>query len=130
MTPSLLTALLASGVIASLVTSLFSLYNLKQTNKKLVDIEKLKNENTIQTFRYTKLYEINIELNALPSIDYNYLESKDGQLVQSKELFKKVVSETTSHFSSLGKIFNKAQPLFNEKNSEIYRVFHNLYAQG
>lgn len=110
--------LLTSGVIASLLTSLFSLYNLKQTNTRLFELERLKNANTIQSFRYSKLHELNTELSALPAIDYNYLESKDGKQVENIELIKKVLLETTERFSTIKQFYSKVKPFLDEKYIE------------
>ena len=114
MEPNLLMILLSSGVVASVITSIINLASIKTTNKRLLRIEELKNDNSINTFRYTKLFELNVELNNLPDIDYTFLEKKNGQLVQSKEKLARVVGNSTNRFSEFVKIYNKSKPLFDE----------------
>ncbi len=111
---STLTMLLTSGVIASIFTSVFGLITSNKASKRLKSIEEFKANNSIQTFRYTSLYNINIELNELPALSYNYLEHKDGKLEQSNELLTKVVSQQTDRYSRLINIYYKAKPLFNQ----------------
>jgi len=116
METNLLTILLSSGVIASVVTSIINLISIKTTNKRLLQIEKFKSDNSINTFRYTKLFELNAELNSLPDIDYTFLENKNGKLVQNQNKMAKVVGKSTDRFSEFVKIYNKAKPLFDENN--------------
>ena len=123
MKTELLTILLSSGVLASVVTSIINLVSIRATNKRLFQIEKFKSNNSITTFRYTKLFELNVELNNLPNIDYTMLEKKNGKLVQNKEKVAKVVGESTNRFSTFVKIFNKARSLFDESViSEVQKL--------
>jgi len=112
---NVLTILLSSGVIASVITSIFNLISIRNTNKRLLQVEQIKNDYSIKTFRYTKLFELNAELYNLPDIDDTFLENKDGKLVHSKEKFAKVVRERRSQNSNFVKIFFKAKPLFDKK---------------
>ncbi len=77
--------------------------------------EKLKNNNDINTFRYTKLFELNEELNNLQDIDYTMLKKDNNEnLIQDKNKMAKVIGDSTNRFSDFSKIFQKARPLFNE----------------
>lgn len=114
MEANLLTILLSSGVMASVIASIINLISIRTTNKRLLRIEEFKNDNSINTFRYTKLFELNVELNSLPDIDYTLQENKNGKLVYCKEKVAKVVGESTNRFSMFVKIYNKAKPLFDE----------------
>jgi hypothetical protein len=127
----LLTVLLSSGVLAAIVTSIINLISIKATNKRLLQIEELKNDNSINSFRYTKLFELNAELNSLPEIDYTILEKKNGKLVQSENKKTKVVGESTNRFSMFVKIYNKAKPLFDESIiSELKDLISNEKAES
>ncbi|WP_442267384.1 hypothetical protein ACSIGC_06830 [Tenacibaculum sp. ZS6-P6] len=110
-----MTIILTSGVVASIFTSVFGLITSNNTNKRLKSIEEFKVNNSIQAFRYTSLYNINIELNELPAISYNYLEQEEGgKYVQSQELLAKVVSEQTDRYHRLISVYFKAKPLFSQ----------------
>jgi len=110
----LLTILLSSGVLAAIITSIINLISIRTTNKRLLLIEELKNDNAINTFRYTKLFDLNAELNNLPDVDYTMLDNHEGKLVWSKDKVIKVVGESTNRFSMFIKIYNKSKPLFDE----------------
>lgn len=110
-----LTIILTSGVVASLVTSIIAFINTNNTNKRLIQIEKIKKDNSIQTFRYTKLFEINEELNNLPDIDYTFLSNKNGKLIQDKNKLAKVIGQSTERFSKFEKIYYKSKPLIDEE---------------
>ncbi len=119
METSIVTILLTSGVIASVLTSIFGLITSNNANKRLKSIEEFKANNSIQTFRYTSLYNINIDLNELPAISYNYLEeNKDGKFEQNKELLKKVISKQSDRYYIWIKIYFKAKPLLNQSYLE------------
>lgn len=133
---------LTSTVIASLITSLFTLYNAIQTNKRLFDIEKIKNNYSLKTFQYTKLYDLYIEVANLAEIDSNYLELKDGQLVQSKELLIQVITNLKNRFYLINSVFrrakvilssdviNKINSLFDEEIKENEKLQTALYTGG
>ena len=105
--------------------------------------EKLKNNNDINTFRYTKLFELNEKLNNLQDIDYTMLKKDDsGNLIQDKDKTAEVFGESTNRFSDFKKIFQKARPLFNEtvivkidkliadEQHESNIIIKKLYQQG
>jgi len=139
---TLIITVLTSGVLAATITSIINLISIKKTNKRLLDIENIKNKNSIQTFRYSKLFELNSELNTLPDIDYTYLKKKDGKLIQDKNLLAKVVGASTDRFSKLTKIYYKSRPLFDheiikmvedliaKEKDESNRIVANLYGSG
>lgn len=110
----LLITILTSGVIASTITSVVNLLSIKKTNNRLVSIEKLKNDNSIQTFRYTKLFDLNVELHSLQEIDYGFLKKYNGKLVKDKDMLAVVVEKNTERFSSLKNIYSKSRPLFDK----------------
>lgn len=122
----LLIKILTSGVIAAIITSIINLISIKKTNKRLLDIEKFKNDNSIQTFRYSKLFELNGELNDLPDVDYTYLKKKDGKIIQDKDLLAKVIGKSTNRNSSLTKIYYKSRPLFDR---EIIKIVQDLITE-
>lgn len=106
--------ILTSGVVASIISSIFGFITSNRSNKLVKSIEEFKANNEIQTFRYTSLYSINSELNQLSDIDYTMLEKKNNKLVSSEELTEKVVSAQTEQYGKLKKIYFKAKPLFNQ----------------
>ena len=122
---TLLSIVLASSVIASIITAIFGIYNLKQTNKGNKDIETLKNDNTIQIFRYTKLFELNIALyDNIPDVNNDYTEIKDGKKVIIRDKYIIAVSNSAYRFSLIKKMFNKSKPLFKE---DYYATINGLF---
>jgi hypothetical protein len=118
MNTNLLTIVLSSGVLTAIISSIINFVSIRTTNKRFLQIENIKINNAINTFRYTKLFELNSDLNNLPDIDYTMLEKINGKMVQSENKQNKVVSECTNRFSSVTKIYNKANPLFDENLSK------------
>lgn len=114
METNLTTILLSSGVLASVIASIINLISIKNTNKRLLQIEKFKNVNSINTFRYTKLFELNFELNNLPNIDDTFLEKQNCKFVHNDDKMGKVLGKMKNRFLEVVKIYNKAKPLFDE----------------
>ena len=108
--------ILSSAVIAALVTSTFNYLSVRKTNKRLIDIESIKRQSELETYRYTNIFESLKELNNLPVISYNYLKSDGkGGFVQDKELFGQVVSKATDRYTAVMKIYEKTKPLIDEE---------------
>ena len=78
-------------------------------------IKRLEYNNDIHTFRYTKLFELNIEINNLPDIDYTMIKiNADGNIVQDKDKVFKVLGKSTERFSTFTKIFQKVKALLDK----------------
>lgn len=105
---------LTSAVIAAMITSLFSYQASRETNRYLIDIEKMKRESELTTFRYVKIYTAIEEISSLPDVDYTYIKRDGDKFVQDKELFKNVVQQTTKRYGSVMKIFKRVKPLMDE----------------
>lgn len=115
METNLFTILLTSGVITSVITSIISFISIKSTNIRLLQIEKFKNVNSINTFRYTKLFEFNFDLNNFSNIDDTFLEKQNGKFVHNDDKMGKILGKMKNRFLESVKIYNKAKPLFDEK---------------
>jgi hypothetical protein len=105
---------LSSAVMAALITSIFSYQASRETNRYLIDIEMMKRESELTTFRYLKIYNAIEEISSLPSVDYTYIKIESGKSVQDKELFKTVVQQATERYDSVIKIFKRVKPLMDE----------------
>lgn len=90
--------ILTSGVVATAITSFVSWKSNKNTNERLLQIESVKNDNSIQTFRYTKLYELNVELNHLPDMDYTMLKKEGEELIHDSTKIEKVMGEAAKRY--------------------------------
>ena len=97
--------LIASSVVAALVTSIFNFLSIRSTNKRLIDIEKSKQSGEIAAFQYSKLFEASLDLEKIPSV--NYVISNMKQLVE----------DTTSRFHAIESIYNRIEPLLAEPAS-------------
>ena len=107
--------ILSSAVIGALVTSVVNYLSARKTNKRLLEIEKLKRESELETYRYTNIFDSLKELNSLPDINYTYLKPDEhGNLVQDKELFGQVVSKASERYSAVKKIYDRTKPIINE----------------
>jgi len=71
-------------------------------NKRLLEIEKTRQDGEILAFRYTKLFEIFEEFNNVPPVNYDLSD------------MKKLVEDTTARYHSIERIFNRAQPLLED----------------
>ena len=107
--------ILSSAVVAALLTSVVNYLSARKTNRRLLEIENLKRESELETYRYTNIFESLKELNNLPDMDYTYLKPDEhGNLIQDKELFGRVVSKATERYSAVKKIFERTRPIISE----------------
>ena len=106
--------ILSSAVVAALITSIFNYVASRKTNARLLEIENIKRQAELETYRYTNIYDAIKEINSLPSIDYNYLrKDESGKMVQDKELFRQVVENTTERYSKIKSIYDRVRPLLD-----------------
>jgi heme exporter protein D len=106
---------LSSAVMAALLSSVVNYFSARKTNKRLLEIENLKRESELKTYRYTNIFESLKELNNLPDMDYTYLKPDEhGNLIQDKELFGQVVSKAAERYSAVKKIYERTKPIINE----------------
>jgi len=93
-------SLISAAVIAAIISTLIGgFFNVVWQNK-------IKYNNDINTFRYTKLYELNVELNSLTPPSYD-LSDVQGIVDQSAE--RQITIES---------IYNRAVPLIEKKHRE------------
>jgi hypothetical protein len=93
----------------------FNYLGARETNIRLVEIEELKRNSDLEVYRYTNIFESLKELNTLPDIDYTYLSlDENGNYVQDKELFGKVVEQATERYSKVKKIYDRVKPIVNK----------------
>jgi len=90
------TLLLSSGVVAAIVSTLFGGISIFLTHK-------LKRNSDISTFRYTKLYELNNEINSLTPTNYDLSNTQT------------LVNQSTDKHGKITAIYNKVLPLLNPK---------------
>ena len=95
----------ASSVLAALITSIVGLLNIRATNKRLLEVEKIRQSGEIFSFRYTKLYDLLGEFNSVPSINY---DSSD---------MKQLVEDSTARYHKIEGVFEKAEPLLDDKQT-------------
>lgn len=106
--------ILSSAVVAALITSVFNYVTSRKTNVRLLEIENVKRKAELETYRYTNIYGAIKEIKSFPSINYNYLrKDESGEIVQDKELFGKVVSNTTERYSQIKGIYDRVRPLLD-----------------
>lgn len=91
----------ASSVLAALITSIIGLLNIRMTNKRLLEIEKTRQDGEVSSFRYMKLYELLNEFNEVPAVNYDLSD------------MKKLVEITTARFHIIERIFERAEPLLD-----------------
>jgi len=104
--------LLSSGVVAAVVTAVFSSFSARSAGQRVFELEQIKHQDSRETFRYTKLYEALTELRALPPIDYRYGSfDESGEFVESRERFKVIVEAATGRHSDVSGIYGGVQPL-------------------
>jgi hypothetical protein len=94
--------ILASSVLAALVTSIFNFINIRSNNKRLIELEKLKKDKQLIGFRYHKLYEASIEIRDLKSVKYD--------LDNREELFQ----DSTDRFHAIESIFIVVKPILDK----------------
>lgn len=104
---------LSSAVIAALIAGVFNLLAVRRTHKRLLELEGFKQNAELATFRYTRVYNAIEELQALPTVDYNFLKAEGDSLVQDCEQFKRVVSEVSERYQKVLGIFERAGPLLD-----------------
>ena len=118
--------LLSTGVIASLVTGIFSLFIAFKNNKRLVELEKSKQKFTVNQERYKGLREAYTELlNVLPEeklfghIIINLPSQKNFQengLLEAYEAAEMNMKIMYSHFQKYGYLFS------NDEQKEIVEL--------
>ncbi len=97
--------LAASSVVAALVTSIVSLVNVKMTNRRLLDVETARQVGEISSSRYTKLYELMNEFNAVSAVNHDLSDTK------------KLVETTTERFHQVERIFERAESLLEDSHT-------------
>jgi hypothetical protein len=105
----------SSAVIAALITSLLSFKAMKETNRQLIKLEKMRISADINAFRYTKIYLALEEIQNLPVIDYTYTKKVNGKFVQDQDLLKKVMEQTTERHNRILALYDKVKALINTK---------------
>ncbi len=106
--------ILSSAAISALITSIVNYRMVYKTNKNLLEIEIMKQESEITTFRYTRIFNALEEISALPIIDHTYLKLNGQTLIQDEKLFQNVVEQKTTRYVSVTKIFERVRPLMDE----------------
>ncbi len=91
---------LSNALVAAIVSAIINVYW----------SHKLQINKDIETFRYNKLYELNIELNLIPSPNYKLNDAQS------------CLNQSTDMNEEIKKLFNKAEPLLiveNKKNMAL-----------
>jgi hypothetical protein len=129
---SLFKLILSSAVVVALITSLFNYFISRKTNARLLEIEDLKRRTGLDAYRYTNIFEGIKEINSFPAVNYNYLKRNEtGSMVQDKELFRRVVEQTTERYSKIISVYDRISPLIDaELLSEISTAIHRSEAQS
>ena len=105
----------SAAVIAALITSLFSFKAMRETNKQLIQLERMRISADINAFRYTKIYLVLEEIQNLPAIDYTFLKQEGETFAQDKSLFKKVIEQISERYGRIRNLHDKVRPLINAK---------------
>jgi hypothetical protein len=109
--------ILSSALIASLVSGIFN----------VLWASKIKKNYDIDTFRYTKLYELNIELHSLTPMNYD-LNNMENLANQSAERHGKVKDIYNKVFPLIGiKYRNKPSSILNEEEILSKKLVDWLY---
>ena len=116
--------ILSSAVLAALIAAVFNYLSGRKANQRLLEIEKLKHDAELTTFRYTKVYEAIQSMTKLPAVDYSYLIEREGKLVQDREKLRSVVSVATERYGDVKKIFEQVRPLIDE--AELSEAFQAI----
>ncbi len=85
--------------IAALITATFNFVGLRKQHQRLLEIESFKKNATIESFRYTKVYEALTEIQGFPSINYDLRK------------MEQVVTDTTERYGKLKAVFTRIAPL-------------------
>jgi hypothetical protein len=125
-TSPLFQLILSSAVLAALVAAVFNYLTGRKANQRLLEIEKLKHDAELTSFRYTKVYEAIQSVAKLPPVEYSYLVEIDGNLVPDRERLKGVVSRATERFEDVRKIFDQVRPLIDE--AELFEASQAIAA--
>lgn len=99
----------ASSVIAALVTSIVNIFNIRATNKRVLEIETQKQNAELVTFRYTKLYEASLELGDVPGVIYDL------------ENIQKLSDDINERYQRVKNIYRRVNPLLSINLSEKTR---------
>lgn len=103
--------LAASSVLAALITSIIGLVNIRMTNKRLLEVEKNRQNGEVSSFRYTKLYELLEKFNEVPAVNYDLSD------------MKKLVEVATARYHTIERIFGMAEPLLDDtQTTDVLRL--------
>jgi hypothetical protein len=107
----------SSAVLAALITSLVNYMGLRRTNSRLLEIEHMKSNSEMITFRYTKIYEALEELSKIPAIEYDFVEQINDQVVHNQEKLAKVTLNASYRYDTFKKVYYRVKPLLTVGNS-------------
>lgn len=106
--------ILSSAVLAALIAAGFNYLSGRKTNQRLLEVEKLKHDAELTSFRYTKVYEAIQSMTKLPAVDYSIFIEREGKPAQDPEKLKGVVSVASERYEDVKNIFEQVRPLIDE----------------
>jgi len=95
----------ASSVLAALITSGINIFNIRSTNKRVLQIENNRQNTELNNFRFTKLYNTSLELEKIPAIIYDL------------DNVQKLSDDLNERYNRVKVLFNRVEPLMVEKLS-------------
>lgn len=108
----------SSAVLAALITSLVNHIGLRKTNSRILEIEQIKRNSEMTTFRYTKIYEALEELSKLPAVEYDFLDLINGKVVNNQEKLAIVTQNASNRYDAFKKIYYRVRPLMTASNAK------------
>lgn len=96
MTESLISAAVIAAIISTLIGGYFN----------VVWQNKIQYNNDINTFRYTKLYELNVELSSLTPPSYDLSD------------MQRIANQSAQRHTTIESIYNRAVPLVEKKHRQ------------
>lgn len=105
-------AVLSFAVIAAIAASAFNYYSIRTTNRCVLQLEAARQMPEVNTFRYTRLYEVLEAIRKLPDIDSAYGTIVNGKFVDRNK-FNRVVEATTQRISEISKLYENVKPILD-----------------
>ena len=100
--------LVGSGAgVAALITSVYNIVTIHNQQKRLLEIEVVKKNFAIESFRYTKIFEAHTEIKNFPPVHYDLNN------------MERLVGESSDRYGKVKAVFSRISPLLEISHSVL-----------
>ena len=100
--------LVGSGAgVSALITSVYNIVTIHNQQKRLLEIEVVKKNFAIESFRYTKIFEAHTEIQNFPPVHYDLNN------------MERLVGESSDRYGKVKAVFSRISPLLEISHSVL-----------